>query len=301
MLLLSPIEVIMSSWKNQNYSQKLQSFINNFNNTQHAQYQLQPQQPQQHPKQHQYLHDNKNHEYKPKLNYPNSNQFHISNYNISQSQLQEHMQSHKQLHNHSYNQLQKQNIEFKKPEQFKHNNYNKFQKNKINKYENKAVDNKYNSQFEHEQPLTILQKKISSLCKPEKDYSEIYKQFEKHDKKYLIQPKSIDETLKEIFNDMEDLNITNNFNFSHVQGLLAKINYMNLVDRHNGFKIKEILKKVWRFVKNYNLTNKIVFYDTLAGIANTDDATEIASTLVMFYIPHMKNTDALYHKLYISN
>lgn len=146
---------------------------------------------------------------------------------------------------------------------------------------------------------TIAQTNIISQISPNLNYKNAYIELNKHDELYLIAPLSLENTLKEIIKDTEIINETKNFDFSAVLAILLKIEHLNPIDNHNGFKIQEILTKTWRFVKHYNITNKLLFYDTLASLSQQiNNPTLIASTLVMFYIPHIKNMDNIYHKIY---
>lgn len=157
-----------------------------------------------------------------------------------------------------------------------------------------------NQSEQHLQP-TISQINLTPLPSPNLNYRSVMEEMDKHDNLYLSPPSSLVDTLREMIEDTEKLNVTNNFNFAPVLAILAKIEHLNPIDKKNGFKIQEILPKVWRFVKHYNMMNKIMFYDTLASISTTNNATLIGATLIMFYVPHIKNTDQIYHKLYHPN
>ena len=142
--------------------------------------------------------------------------------------------------------------------------------------------------------LTNLASKISPIL----NYKSVMDELAKHDELYLESPQTLDITLKEIINDTENINKTDNFDFTPVLSILTKIEHLDPIDEHNKFKISEILVKVWRFVKHYNLMNKLLFYDTLASLSYPFKPITIGATLVMFYIPHIKNMDQIYHKVY---
>lgn len=144
----------------------------------------------------------------------------------------------------------------------------------------------------------IAQANLVLPVSPNLNYGSVLKELKKHDDLYLTTPQSIELTLKEMIIDMESLNRTNNFDFAPVQALVAKIEHLDPIDAKNEFKIQEILTKVWRFVKNYNFMNKVLFYDTLASVSHPFNPTLIGATLVMFYAPHIKNMDDIYHKVY---
>lgn len=146
---------------------------------------------------------------------------------------------------------------------------------------------------------SLLQTNLVSPFSPNLNYGSVIRELEKHDTLYLQQPDNISTTLKNMILDMEKLNTTNNFDFSSVQALLTKIEHLDPIDEHNqNLKIQEILTKVWRFAKNYSFMNKLLFYDTLASISHPFNPTTIGATLSMFYIPHIKNMDDIYHKVY---
>jgi len=147
-------------------------------------------------------------------------------------------------------------------------------------------------------PASIAQANLTSPISPILNYRSVLNEMTKHDELYLDPPLSLDATLKEIIHDTEQLNKTNNFDFSPVLAIAAKIEHLDPTDIHNKFKISEILAKVWRFVKHYNLMNKLLFYDTLASLFHPFDPTKIGATLMMFYVPHIKNMDNIYHKVY---
>lgn len=150
----------------------------------------------------------------------------------------------------------------------------------------------------NKQTPSIAQANLVSPISPNLNYASVLKELKKHDDLYLAAPQSIEITLREMIKDMESLNRTNNFDFTPVQALVAKIEHLDPIDIKNNFKIQEILTKVWRFVKNYNFMNKVLFYDTLASVSHPLNPTMIGATLVMFYAPHIKNMDDIYHKVY---
>lgn len=144
----------------------------------------------------------------------------------------------------------------------------------------------------------IAQAKLATSVSPILNYKSVLDELRKHDDLYLDLPLSLDTTLKEIIHDTEQLNKTNNFDFNPVLAFAAKIEHLDPIDEHNKFKISEILTKVWRFVKHYNLMNKLLFYDTIASLSHPFNPTKIGATLMMFYVPHIKNMDPIYHKVY---
>lgn len=145
---------------------------------------------------------------------------------------------------------------------------------------------------------TTINTNLTSPFSPKLNYRSVMDELKKHDELYLAPPPSFDDTLKEIIADTDSLNPSKNLDFAPVLAILAKIEHLDPIDKLNNFKIQEILPKVWRFVKNYNMMNKFIFYDVLASLYTDFDPTLIGATLVMFYIPHIKNTDKIYHKVY---
>ena len=148
------------------------------------------------------------------------------------------------------------------------------------------------------QTPSIAQSNLATKISPILNYKSVMDELKKHDDLYLEPPLTLDATLKEIVKDTEMLNKTDNFDFTPALSILTKIEHLEPIDEHNKFKISEILTKVWRFVKHYNLMNKLLFYDTLASLSHPFKPTTIGATLIMFYVPHIKNMDQIYHKVY---
>jgi hypothetical protein len=128
----------------------------------------------------------------------------------------------------------------------------------------------------------------------------IYHDLRQIDDDMLIKPKKIKETLDEIENEIENLEMSNTYLLCKNVLILLRYDISNNYDNLNNISVEDILPRTWRFVKNYDDSGKFIFYEQLADIWNGPCPQGRVSRIFQFYIPHINHDDDIFKSLKIS-
>src|SRR3989338_134117 len=126
---------------------------------------------------------------------------------------------------------------------------------------------------------------------------ELYKSLRDRDLHELRQPADFESTLREIL-DILNSSVNDPLKEKCLSVLTIFVNDIESNrDSANDITVEDLLPRVWRFVREYELDEKMIFFEQLADVLGGRCAQGRTTRLIQFYAPHFDPVDPIYRKL----
>ena len=124
-----------------------------------------------------------------------------------------------------------------------------------------------------------------------------YKELREIDKINLIEPDTFDNTIQEIYKDIRKKKYSIILENALKSLYLFNYDRKNNYDSINDINIEILLPLTWRFIKHYDDSGKILFYEQLSEIITNGSCPQGRVTRIFqFYSNHIESKDEIYCK-----
>jgi uncharacterized membrane protein len=132
------------------------------------------------------------------------------------------------------------------------------------------------------------------------DYDKIigplYKKYVKEDIELLIQPLSFSDTINELVIEINKT-INPNIKKNAMNTIKLLLNNKNNYDTLNDINAIDVLRRTWRFIREYSDDSKGFFIEQISDIFTKGSCSQGRTTRIyQFYEFHMGNKDEIYNK-----